>query len=756
VRKIASILVALVLALGASLLMAAPVSAGAPLQNVTNTPADTTAGETTTDNVTFTTTAPLDLLAPTDQIIITFPAGFNASGASLNAATVTPSGSPPTIASRTATVVTCNVTAEEPIGTFNIVLDNIVNHQTADTYTVSVQTQNGVGVVLQSGTSAPFTITAGAVHTLTVLVHPTDTAAHAIITPPPQVKATDAFGNVIDGQSIAVTLFAGSGTLSGTSPQSANASGIATFDDLSIDERGPNRQLKFTANGVPPTYSNPFNVTAGPATQLVITQQPGGSVSGVALTTQPIVEAQDQYGNLDTTYAGNVTATTNDPGILTGTLSVAVVAGTATFTDLVYTATADHEIFQIDFTSGALTGATSDDVSCDVVATRLVITTQPPAQTISGVAIPGPIVVEARDAANVTDADYTTNVVASEDDRGTLTGTTTVAPAAGVATFNNLVYTAPSGYEVFQVDFTSGALTPVTSNNVACVNPAVGGGTSAVSGGSSVNLASYLNSEGEATTNVNLNSTDGLVTIAISAGTLALDAQGNPLGNIQIVTLSTPPPPPGYVLVGHAYDCLPDGATFQPAITLTFKYTEADIPHGVNEQDLVIAYWDGNQWVSLTTTISAAANTASAKVAHFTPFAILAGTGTPAFAVSDLSINPAEVDIGEEVTISLLVANTGDAAGSYEVTLKIDDVAVATEAVTLAAGASEVVTFTATRDVAGTYAVSVGDLSGTFVVKQAAAEGEEGKPLNPWVVAGIVAAVIAVALIAVMLSRRRA
>jgi hypothetical protein len=99
----------------------------------------------------------------------------------------------------------------------------------------------------------------------------------------------------------------------------------------------------------------------------------------------------------------------------------------------------------------------------------------------------------------------------------------------------------------------------------------------------------------------------------------------------------------------------------------------------------------------------------------------LAYTGAPAFGSSGLSITPAEVGIGEEVTISLLVANTGDLAGSYEVTLEIDNVVVATEVVTLAAGASEGVNFTTAKDVAGTYAVSVGGLSGTFVVKAAPA-----------------------------------
>ena len=661
-RKIVSILFAL------ALVLLMPVSTYAAITNVTNTPADTTAGATTTDNVTFTTGLALAVLAPADQIIITFPAGFDASGATVNnTATTTPSGSDPILSTATATVVTCNVTANEAAGAFSIVLTGIVNHQTAGAYTVNVETQDGVGGIIEPAVASAF-----------------------------------------------------------------------------------------------------FNITAGPANQLVITQQPAGSVSGVALVTQPIVEARDQFGNVNTTYAVNVVASENETGTLTGTLSVAPLLGVATFTDLVFTATVDLEIFQIDFTSGALTPATSANVTCNVVATQLVITTQPPVGSTSGAPIPGPIVVEARDAGNVTDIDYVTNVVASENETGTLTGITTVAPAAGVATFNNLIYTATVDLETFQVDFTSGVLAGATSNNVVCAIPgggggAGGGGMPPASERGSMSLALYLNWEGRAITNINLTSTNGLVTIGIPSGTVLLDAQSNPLGNIQIVTLSTPPPPPGYVLVGHAYDCLPAGATFQPAITLTFKYTEADIPDGVSEEDLVIAYWDGDQWVNLTTAVKVATNTATAEVAHFTPFAILAYTGAPAFATSDLSITPAEVDIGKEVTISVLVANTGDGAGSYEVTLEIDNVVVTTKAVTLAAGASEGVTFTTAKSAAGNYAVSVGGLSGTFTVKEEAPplgeappEAEESKPLTPWIVVGIVAAVIVVVLVAIMLGRRRA
>ncbi len=89
----------------------------------------------------------------------------------------------------------------------------------------------------------------------------------------------------------------------------------------------------------------------------------------------------------------------------------------------------------------------------------------------------------------------------------------------------------------------------------------------------------------------------------------------------------------------------------------------------------------------------------------------------PAFTVSDLSISPTEVNTGNKVTISVLVTNTGDLTGSYEVTLKIDNNVVATKEVTLEGGASETVTFVATPSVAGTYNVSADELTGTFTAK---------------------------------------
>jgi len=97
-------------------------------------------------------------------------------------------------------------------------------------------------------------------------------------------------------------------------------------------------------------------------------------------------------------------------------------------------------------------------------------------------------------------------------------------------------------------------------------------------------------------------------------------------------------------------------------------------------------------------------------------FTTLGKAPAAAFTTSNLSVSPSEVNVGESVTISVLVTNTGDLAGSYEVTLKIDDVVVASEGVTLAAGGSETVTFTAAKDVADSYSVNVNGLTGSFTV----------------------------------------
>ncbi len=89
------------------------------------------------------------------------------------------------------------------------------------------------------------------VNALTFVTQPTNTVAGQFISPPVQVKATDSSGAVLPF--IAITISIGSnpssgGTLSGTLTQTTDATGIATFNDLSIDRTGGYTLLASSAN----------------------------------------------------------------------------------------------------------------------------------------------------------------------------------------------------------------------------------------------------------------------------------------------------------------------------------------------------------------------------------------------------------------------------------------------------------------------------------------------------------------------------
>jgi hypothetical protein len=145
-----------------------------------------------------------------------------------------------------------------------------------------------------------------------------------------------------------------------------------------------------------------------------------------------------------------------------------------------------------------------------------------------------------------------------------------------------------------------------------------------------------------------------------------------------------------------------------------------------------------------------------------------------AFTLSALIISPSEVALGESVTISVEVTNTGEEAGNYTVTLKIDGMVEASEDITVNADASRKVSFTTVRDLPGGYAVDVNGLGGTFVV------GEEAQsppappaptppaptppvpspastsPINWPVLWGVIGGVVVVGLIIFLLARRKA
>ena len=125
-----------------------------------------------------------------------------------------------------------------------------------------------------------------------------------------------------------------------------------------------------------------------------------------------------------------------------------------------------------------------------------------------------------------------------------------------------------------------------------------------------------------------------------------------------------------------------------------------------------------------------------------------------------------EIETGKEVTISFLVTNTGDLAGSYQAALTVNGVAEATEEVTLDAGASEMVTFSISRDTPGYYSVDINGLSGSFIVREnptpdllpmqhSNPSPVPPKPTNWWLVGSIYVADIVLLIIILWLIKRR-
>jgi len=227
------------------------------------------------------------------------------------------------------------------------------------------------------------------------------------------------------------------------------------------------------------------------ATWLAFTTQPAGSVSGVALTTQPVVAARDAFGNTDIDFTETITLTEASDGALSNNTKAAV-NGVATFTNVTYTATADQQSFTLtandqDGIGADLPTVYSDAVTSDVVATKLVFQTQPaPTSIYSGEAVSFTTVpvVRAMDANNLVDTGYFTGITIAEvngagSDAMTAAGdedgdsaTVTITPHSGESVFTGLqiIYTASgSDDETFNLRASSGGLTTADSTQLTAI-----------------------------------------------------------------------------------------------------------------------------------------------------------------------------------------------------------------------------------------------------------------------------------------------
>ena len=242
-----------------------------------------------------------------------------------------------------------------------------------------------------------------------------------------------------------------------------------------------------------------------------------------------------------------------------------------------------------------------------------------------------------------------------------------------------------------------------------------GGGPSGVT-----SLAEYITSDGTFVANATAESMDGKVKLTIPKGTIGRNRAGQRLYSVSIKESQTPPAPPAdchYICL--VYDFGPGGATFEPPASLTFQYSDAQVPAGVSEENIKLATWQDGVWVEMEgCVIDIVNNTITVPVSHFSTYTVIAYTSPAKLEVSGMTVTPGEVYPGETVTVSAVVANAGDLAGSFTVTLEMNGAAVQTEEVALDGHQSQAVNFAVNSDKAGEYTLDINGLSYIFKVKE--------------------------------------
>lgn len=146
------------------------------------------------------------------------------------------------------------------------------------------------------------------------------------------VELVDEFGaRAEETQQVTLSLLGSSGTLNGTTTDLAVLGGVI-FQGQRINGPGTFR-IVASSGTLKPDTTDAITITQEAASLVVLTQ-PAGAVSGVAFTTQPVVEVRDHAGIRLIGGSPLIAADLQGSGTLLGTRSVAAVNGLATFTNL--------------------------------------------------------------------------------------------------------------------------------------------------------------------------------------------------------------------------------------------------------------------------------------------------------------------------------------------------------------------------------------------------------------------------------------
>lgn len=335
------------------------------------------------------------------------------------------------------------------------------------------------GDLLDSALSNVFEVVPATPATLTFFAQPpTLIESGALFTT--EVQILDVFGNPVpapSGGQVTVAIHddpAGGAVLGGTLVQAVDASGIATFNDLTIDLVGEGFTLQATSDvGAAAMTSNQFSVYPEGETQLVFLVQPTNATTDDLIDPPVQVEVQDTNGNRVTDYNEAITLTLGaNPGgaTLEGGGPVYAVSGVAVFGNLrIDVPHADPYSLHAAGVGIPVAGeADSADFNIAAGVPEQLEFVDHPSNADAGDNI-GPVTVRLLDASGnpVDDAGIAVTIAVDADTDpsagdAVLAGTLTQATVAGVASFDPLtIDLANSGYRLVA---TSPGLVSAVSN----------------------------------------------------------------------------------------------------------------------------------------------------------------------------------------------------------------------------------------------------------------------------------------------------
>ncbi len=346
---------------------------------------------------------------------------------------------------------------------------------------------------LQPVASASFTISAPSGGNgpspvkLAFIQQPSNALTGATISPAVQVEVEDASGNAVltAANSITIALGPGGTGLGGTltvSPQN----GVATFSNLSVSAAGTGLTLTAASSNLLPATSTPFTISApgggkppSSPVKLAFLQQPSNALTGATLSPAVQVVIEDANGNAVPTATNPISLTLAGGTGLGGTLTVTPQNGIATFSDL--TVSIAGTGLTLLAASPNLTSATSVAFTINAPSsgppptpTRLAYLQQP-SNAVTGAAISPAVQVAVEDASGNVFSTATNPITVALLGGTGLTGTLTVVPQNGIATFSNLQVSNAGSYTL---SATIPNLTAATSGSFTITVPGGGGSPS--------------------------------------------------------------------------------------------------------------------------------------------------------------------------------------------------------------------------------------------------------------------------------------